>query len=439
MSPESTQQTNQQERLYHPLLPYAIIFLAAFFYVYEFYLRVMPSAMTHELMRSFATDSNGLGWISSLFFWGYAFMQIPAGLALDRYGPRILLSIMMLFCAGGALIFGMTESLNVAYLSRFIIGFSSSFAFVGSLLLASRWFPARYFALITGLVQFMGSMGAIAGESPIAWLVTQFGWRPTAIWSAVSGIIFAVLIWAVVRDRPPKPINVSQHKLNLIEKVGEMERLRRVLSHPQTWWVGIYAFCCWAPISIFAGLWAAPFLMQEYSISATTATNAMVAIWLGNAFASPLVGWWSNRINNRRIPLILSSVLAIASSLGILYLGPISWGWMYVMLAMFGAAAASQSVTFGLVQDIHPPSVAGTAVGFNNMAVIFGGVILIPIVGIILKAGWTGQMHNGVPIYSMPNFQHALLMLPICGVLSLIVSLFFIRETHCKAQYDLPI
>jgi len=430
---------NNENKSYHPILPYAIIFLASLFYVYEFYLRVMPSAMTHQLMVSFNTDSRGLGWISSLFFWGYASMQIPAGLLLDRFGPRLLLSITMLTCAVGALTFAVTDSLTTALFARFMIGFSSSFAFVGSLLLASRWFPARYFALITGVIQFMGSMGAIAGESPIAWLVEEFSWRPTAFWSAVSGVIFATLIWVVVRDRPPKPINVSQHKLHLIEKVGELERLRRVLRHPQTWWTGFYAFCCWAPISIFAGLWATPFLMQKYHITASQATSAMASIWLGNAIFSPIIGWWSNRINNRRIPLIVCAIAAFLSSAAIIYLGPLSWGVLYVVLFIFGAAAASQAVTFGIVQDIHPPNVAGTAVGFNNMAVIFGGVILLPIVGLILKSGWAGGMMNGVPVYSVENYHNALMMLPICAIAALFCSIFFIKETHCQTEYELPI
>ncbi|MDQ2995177.1 MAG: MFS transporter, partial [Pseudomonadota bacterium] len=153
---------------YRCIQPYLIVGLAGFYYIYEFYLRVMPSAITHELMRSFSIEASGLGLLSSLFFFGYAPMQIPAGLLFDRFGPRVLLTISVFLCGAGALVFGMTDSFTVACIARWVIGFASSFAFVGSLLLASRWIDAKYYAMIAGLVQFMGSFGAIAGEWPIA-------------------------------------------------------------------------------------------------------------------------------------------------------------------------------------------------------------------------------------------------------------------------------
>lgn len=103
----------------------------------------------------------------------------------------------------------------------------------------------------------------------------------------------------------------------------------------------------------------------------------------------------------------------------------------------FGVAASSQSVTFGVVQDNNPLSVAGTAVGFNNMAVILGGVLFQPLIGFILKANWDGRIANGLPFYSLENFRGSLLLLPVCFVIGIISSIFFVKETYCKPQYTL--
>jgi MFS family permease len=422
----------KQSRSY---LPFLVCGVAAFFYVYEFFLRVMPSAMTDELMRSFQIDAGGLGIMSALFYYGYTPMQIPAGLLLDRFGPRLLLTFSMVVCAIGALIFGLTDSVVIASASRLFIGLVSAFAFVGALLLASRWFAAKYFALIVGLIQLMGCIGAIVGEAPVAVIVQHIGWRSTLYWSAGIGGIFAVLFWLIIRDNPSIKHN-HLHKENLSGlSLNEAQRLTKVLKNPQTWWVGLYAFACWSPIAIFADLWGIPYLKVYYHTTATIAAIAIAVVWIGIAIGGPIVGWWSNRMSNRRVPLYICAILGFISSL-IILAPDVPWTVMYIALFLFGAAASAQSVTFGLVQDNHPPYVAGTAVGFNNMAVILGGVLFQPLVGLILNARWTGMMIDNLPIYTLDDYKASLILLPLCSLLGLLTCAFLIKETNCLPQYD---
>lgn len=416
------------------VLPTLIVTLAATFYVYEYFLRVMPGAMTHELMSSLNIEASGLGIMSSLFFYGYAPMQIPAGLLIDRFSARKLLSISVLLCSVGALIIGLTNNFLIAGLGRFIIGFFSAFSFVGTLVLASRWFSAKYFALITGLVQFMGSVGGIAGLAPVAILVSHYGWRHTQLYSATIGLLLALLFWLIIRDHPETKLNVSKHTM-INHNLSEKERLKVVLKNPQTWTIGLFAFANWAPMTIFSELWGVPFLKTLYGTSTELASGYIAIVWLGVAFIGPLIGWWSNRINNRRIPLIASGIVALATSLALIYC-TLPLYLLYIVLFLFGGAAGAQAVTFGVVQDIHPPSVAGTAVGFNNMAVIMGGVLIQPLAGFILDATWGGQLMDGVRFYTLGSYQTALCTIPICAVIAILVGQFMVKETHCAAQWE---
>jgi sugar phosphate permease len=416
------------------MLPFIVCGVGAFFYVYEFFLRVMPSAMTDELMRSFSIDAGGLGVLSAFFYYGYTPMQIPAGLLLDRYGPRILLSLSMLVCCCATLAFGLTNSAVIASLARLSIGLVSAFAFVGALVLASRWFAARYFALIVGLVQLMGCIGAIIGAAPVAIIVHQIGWRHTMFWSAAFGGILSLLFWLIIRDHPDTNQHVAAPSLR--SELNEFQRLAKILRNPQTWAVALYAFACWAPIAIFADLWGIPYLKLFYHTNAAVAAIAVAVVWIGIALAGPVVGWWSNRILNRKIPLIICAILGLITSLVLLYVPGLPWGLMYITLFFFGAAASAQSVTFGLVQDNNPLSVAGTAVGFNNMAVILGGVLFQPLVGFVLNSNWNGAIVDGLHYYSLDNYRTALVLLPICSVIGILSSLFLVTETNCRPQYD---
>ena len=421
-------------------LPYVIVGLAALFYVYEFFLRVVLSTISHELMFALNVDAAGLGVVSAGFYYAYTIMQIPAGLLCDRFGPKRLLTLAVGLCCLAAYLFSTTSSALVAFLSRFLIGFSSSFAFVGPLALAARWFDSKRFALIAGLIQLMGCLGAIVGETPVAILTARYGWRQVVVWSAFFGVILAVLFALILRNGPKRSVNSkpgldappSQNGLQ-----AEWRRLKTVCASPQTWWVACVAFACWGPIVVFAELWGVTFFMELQHINATQATSEILWIWLGIGLGSPLMGWWSNRIFSRRLPLLICYSLALFSTVWIVYLPVPSIWFMDGLMFFLGFSAAAQPVTFGLVGDNNPPEVVGTAVGFNNMAVISGGVILQPLVGYVLRYFWDGTFVDNVPFYTVESFEYAFVMMPLCAVLGLVVTLFFIKETHCKEKEEL--
>ena len=87
------------------LLPLLGWLTAALFFFYAWVLRVAPSVMVEELMRDFAVGAAVLGNLSAAYFYGYAGMQIPVGLLLDRFGPRRLMTVAALVCAGGCVLF----------------------------------------------------------------------------------------------------------------------------------------------------------------------------------------------------------------------------------------------------------------------------------------------------------------------------------------------
>ncbi|WP_218813755.1 MFS transporter [Rickettsiella endosymbiont of Dermanyssus gallinae] len=415
------------------LLASIICTLAAMFYMYEFILQVSPAVMTNELMRDLNLNAASLGTMAAFYYYSYTPMQLPAGLLYDRFGPRRLITLAVLICAIGALLFGSTHSVFTASIGRFFMGIGSAFSFIGALLLVSRWFPPHYFALLTGLVQLMSSVGAIAGQVPLASAINHWGWRSTIMTLSLIGAFLALLIWTIVRDSPE---TVSQRqKFQRSPKTNELKRLKQVCNNRQTWFIALYSFAIWAPITAFAALWGIPFLVANYGITTEAASKASAMIWLGIGIGSPLFGWVSDKIKSRSIPLSLSALLGIIS-LSIVIYGPhLPITWLYITLFIFGLGASGQALSFGVVKDNNPPSVVGTAIGLNNMAVVAGGALFQPLIGILLYYNWGGAMQDGRPFYGAADYQKALIILPLCYILALIVSRFLLRETHCKQQF----
>lgn len=416
------------------LWPVVIGIVASLPYIYEYLLRVMPAAMTKGLLVSFDIQAVGLGTLGAAYFWGYAAMQVPVGMLLDKYGARRLLAIGMLLAALATWLFGFTTHFSVAVLSRVMVGAVVAFGYLGALRIGSRWFPDKRFALYAGLVQLLGCVGAILGGAPVAAISDHVHWRVAAYLIAGLGVILAVIIYVVLRDQPSK-----QQQLSLgLRQITEHDQLALglVFKNPQTWWVALYGFAIWAPITIFPSLWGVPFLETLYQINAVKATSMIASVWVGVAFGGPLLGWLSNHIHNRRLPMIVSAIVALLTSLMIILAAPwLSKGMMIILLFLFGMAGSAQALCFGLVLDLQRREAIATASGFTNMAVILGGVILQPAVGFVLNHLWDGSLLHGVPAYSVHAYQMGLLMMPLCSVLAWVTVQFFIKPTYAKSLH----
>lgn len=405
---------------------YFIFLLAASFYLYEFVLQVAPGVMAAPMMQAFHVTAEGFGIISAFYFYAYAPMQLPAGVLFDRYGPRKLMTAALILCAVGSFFFASTESVITASMGRFFIGVGSAFSFIGVLVLLSRWFPPQHFAILAGVAQAMSSVGAMFGEVPLASLINSVGWRDASYILAGVGILLAVLLWVFIRDYPHQ----STQDAPKTRFRDEWRRLMEVCRHGYTWITGVYAFCIWGPIAVFSALWGVPYLQEKYHISVLLASGMCSMTWLGIGIGSPLLGWISDICSSRRLALGLSAVFGLIATLIILYVPGLSIAAMYFVLFVLGIGAGGQTVSFAMVKENNPGHLVGTASGFNNLSVVLGGAIFQPLVGVILHRSATSSLVNGVSSYPVESYQKALLIMPLCYLISLCVVLFVMKESY---------
>ena len=416
---------------YKRAMPYIIIGLGSLFYLYELCIRVSPSAITNELLRDFHTNTATLGFMSSLFYYSYTIMQMPAGLLGDRFGPRKMLCIAAIICAFSLILMSYTETIWGIGAARFCIGVACSFGYIGPLMLASSWFDNKSFAFATGIVQTIGCIGAVLGTAPIAYFTHMYSWREIMLYLGLSCFIIAILFFLIIVDRPKK---TKKTKLNR-EKITELNKLRIVLSNKQTWAAGLLGCLFWAPMAMFAELWGIPFLMKLNHTSAEVSSSSILVIWLGVAIGSPLFGWISGHIHSRKKPILAAMIINFISCLGIVFWHPLSFLDMNIILFFLGLSSAAMSVTFGVINDNNKPEVVGTAIGFNNMAVILGATILQPIGGYIINLFWDGSFASGIPIYRLEGYLYAFSILPALSFCGILICIFGLKETNCIKQY----
>ncbi|WP_366555318.1 MFS transporter [Aquibaculum sediminis] len=407
-------------------LPWLIWSLGALFFCYGFFQRMAPSVIIDPLMRDFAVGAAVLGNLSAIYFYAYAGLQIPVGLLADAWGPRRLLTAGALCCGAGSLLFALAPDLNIAYLGRLLVGVGAAASFVGTLKLATNWFPASRFAQLTGMTMAAGMLGGVGGQVPLAAAVEWFGWRSTLAAAAAGGLILAVLLWTIVRDRKP-----DAPAPRFTGGAAPRGGLRLVLRMPQQWLLAFLGGAMTAPMLAFAGLWGVAWLMQIHGMTRPEAASHTSLLLIGWAIGSPLAGALADRIG-RRLPILRAGALiGLCCLMLLLYVPGLPSPIFLALFLIAGIGLSATAVTFAVAREITPTHAVGAAYGLLNGAVVGGGALFQPLLGLLLDLQWDGRMVEGAPIYSARAFDLAFLSLAVFLLLALLASLL-LSETRGK-------
>ena len=413
---ESKEQKQSTQVIMSPMLWFLAIFncsLAAFFVIYEFVLRVLPSSMTGELITAFHTDGAGIGWFSAAFLIAYSIMQIPVGVILDKYSPRVVLTFAIACCAIGSIFLAYADHLALAFLSRFIIGFGAGFAMVGVYFLISHWFPKEYYAFMTGMVQFMASLGAILGQVPIAMLLNNYSWRSISIVIGCIGLVMAVFYAIAIRSYPKNHVHCAKRN-----STSMLRCVVDVVKMPRNWLVSSQALFTWGPMSALASLWGIPYLESAYNLNATEASSQISACWIGFAIGSPVLGLLAKYIKSS-LMLIWVPLIGMCASIIILYVPHLSHYVVFTLLFVFGFSVGIIPLSFLQAVFINPRHLVGTVTGLVNTILILGGSLMQPLVGWILSFESPGVAPSE---YTAVAYQYALIVLPISWLISAILG-----------------
>lgn len=402
----------------------------ALFFLMEYFVRVSPSVINNQLATAFHANALMVGIISAMFYYAYIIMQVPVGMLVDRYGPYKLMLISILVCGFGILLFAITHNYALAIIARFLSGFSAAFAFVGTLKLVSNWFPANNFALLAGLTQASGMIGAAIGDAPMATAVSKFGWRQTNIGIFALFFILAILFALFVKDHPK---NYKSTRIKKCKSINVVSGLKTVLKNKQTWLNSIFIGMLYGPTAAFGGMWGVTYLSLYYHETIHDAALHVGLIFIGMVFGNPFFGWWSDKWG-KRLPVMRISCLSCFALLALTLYGHhwlISSSLLYLTLFIYGFCNAGITPSYAVASEINSRSLMGISLGITNMASILIGSLSIPLIGYLIDR----QLHHHhllVDSLKIHAFQVAFIMFSVYFLVAFLIS-FWIKETHCKS------
>jgi MFS family permease len=407
----------------HPLLRLALFGWAtgALFFFYAWIMRVAPSVMIDELMRDFAVGAAAIGHLSAFYFYGYAGMQIPVGLLMDRFGPRRLMTVAAAGCAVGCVMFALAPALWALSLGRFVIGATAAFSLVGAMTVAGQWFPARRFALLSGLAMMLGMAGGVFGQAPLRLLVERFDWQRASLVLAGGGVLLALAAIATVRDKLRAANGLRQVMAGMVQ-VGR---------NRQTWLIAIAGLGSAGPLLGFAALWGVPFLALTQGLDRPAAAGVTSMVFIGWGVGAPVVGWLSDRIHRRKLPFAAGLMLSALAMAGLAWAPGLPLWAVSALCFLCGFGGSGQILGFAAVRELNPPAAAGAAIGVVNAVVTGAGALFQPLLGWLLDLAWTGEVADGVRVYSVAAYSTAFSVLVAAAVVG-IACILLMRETGCR-------
>ena len=142
-------------------LPFLMWFFPLAFFSYQFILRLWPGLMMQQIMTQFSIDASQFGLIAACYYYGYAGMQIPVAILLDRFGTKKIVFAFAIVCGLAMALFTYSNNWYLACFSRFLIGAGSAVGFLGVSKVISEWFPTAQYTKMIGLSFSVGLIGAI--------------------------------------------------------------------------------------------------------------------------------------------------------------------------------------------------------------------------------------------------------------------------------------
>jgi MFS family permease len=335
---------------WRPLVCVLLPFAAGYYLSYLF--RSINALIAGDLAAELGLTAGDLGLLTAIYFLVFAAVQLPFGVLLDRCGPRLIQSALLLVAGAGALVFALADGVVTLMLGRALIGLGVALALMAGLKAIVLWFPPQRLALANGWFIMLGALGALTATGPAELVVQSLGWRGLFALLAALCAIAALLILLVVPEEKKSPPARPSHG----PSVWTIYQNRRFWKIAPISAIGIGT--SWS----LQGLWAAPWLADVAGLDRPAAVQHLTAMAAALAAAALLLGALANRLRRSGIPteIILAGTLGLsmAAQFALLLGLPVPSHLLWIIIAAAGAATV---LSFAILAQYFPKEASGRA------------------------------------------------------------------------------
>jgi len=329
--------------------------------------RMVNAVLAPTLAAEFGLSASGLGLLSSVYFLAFAVVQLPLGVALDRFGPRRVNAALLLVAAAGGVWFVMAESAAGAIAARALIGLGVSACLMAALTAFVLWYPPERISTMTGIAFSSGAVGAMAVTVPLEVLLRAWGWREAFLLIVAANIAVSLVLWLWVPER-----RATRHG----EPLGEQLRgLAGLLRDPAFLRLAVCVGASQSAAVALQTLWIATWLRDVAGWQPAEVARGLLAVnvsMIAGYLAFGRAADARQRRGQSALPLLAGGVALSSLSLALLILGMGS----IVLWCLFVGNATAVVLAYSIVARRYPRDMAGranTAVNVIGFVGMFSG------------------------------------------------------------------
>jgi ACS family hexuronate transporter-like MFS transporter len=341
------------------------------------------------------------GAILGAFGIGYAVTTLLGGIAVDRWGARIVLGIAALLWSFSIGLTGMATGFLMLYIARVLLGVAEGPNFPAMAGAIKNWLPPDRQATAFGDGLVAVPIALAVGGPLVTQLLGVMNWRWTFGVLFVGSLIWAPLWWWLFRNRPTESSHVNAEERALIQaKRGDtashadagahLRELRTLLTNP-TLLANYWAFFVFGFYLFFFMGWLPTFLYRRYHLDLGAVGAFTVLPWAAAAVALWAVSRWSDYLyrTTGRLRLARSYLIAGSQFIAALAVIPVAFGtslpaaiaWISLAVA---ASMSANAAYFAVNTDVIPQR-AATGLGIMDFTFALAGFIAPSLTGWVLN------------------------------------------------------
>ena len=391
---------------------YIMLVLCAGYTVSQF-LRTSVGVLSPNLMHDFNINPNNMGLLGGVFFLSFAIFQIPAGILIDKFGPRKVMSVVIIFAVLGSIIFALSNSFHTLLIGRVLMGLGCSICLMGSLVLITRWTDSDQFSKLAGIILAVGGIGGLLATTPLSYFSELFGWRLSFWLAAVVTFCVMLLYYFILEDRKNDLI------LNRTNETISLKNLLFILKERNFKFMIPMSLMSYSSLVVILGLWGAPYLKDIHGLDTVERGKILMLMAISWNIGSFVFGRLRSIFGNYKNVVIFGAsgviillfILSIITEINSIYLHI-----LFCILGFFGAFSVALISHYQVLFDKEYMGRALSTANFFN----FGGVFFVQwLTGKIIYL--MGGDSSAAPIEA---YRLAFLFVAILLLISLCIYLF---------------
>ncbi|RHW41000.1 MFS transporter [Neobacillus notoginsengisoli] len=372
------------------LIPYWVKVVIVFFFgwIALYATRTILNPIMNEIQVEFGLSASQLGLISSLFFLGYAGLNVPSGILGDKFGKkRVLVPGFILFGIFAA-ITGMMPTFFLFISSWLMVGIFQGFYYGPQYGLSTEAIPRNRITVGSAFINSGMAFGTSLGYYISTYTVDVYGmnWRTPFFIMAVFVVLVGLAIIWVIKDRPKTLSERTAEQAGEKFEFSSLFKNWNLIMNYITIFTSIYGFfviITWLPYYL------------EHARGVTGGSIAFVSSLVPWASipAAIFFSWIADKMGKRRpvllimMPMTVLCVIAIVAfdSMAVLYAALIGYG-------IFGKLSTNP-ILLAVTADNAPKGSLGTAFGLYNFIGMCGSILAPYITGYLTDL--TGSLNSG--------------------------------------------